>query len=294
MSTSRSYCDGAAASISVIACAESLGTSEHLGMRTALPAAAATCCRETCAVRKFELASERRHGEAVDPSRRSLLIGGVGVAALAGCGGSKARTDQTSSDRRQYAWAINSKGLLVPPSAWTKMRYDQTLLNTTTAHLILPDRTTWVFPTASASGIWQVLLNVAWDNAVSPTGQRIAPRTHRKLVRFVQQNLADPQLDQAVIPGASSDLTFHSDLNDLDDQDRLTDGSKGYQQQQTNIQLGVRADGPDQRCWFEVYQNSGQPLMCRFDGSRVPRSGSRPPLTGIQAPSIMIAKMCDF
>jgi hypothetical protein len=233
-----------------------------------------------------------------DVSRRAMLAGGLGfagAAALAACGSSKAEAPPVAAKQAHglYAWAVNTKGLVVPHATWTKMTYDQTLLNTTSAHLD-SDGATWIFPTATASGIWGVLLNVAWDNAVSPKGERIAPKTHRKLARFLQQNVGTPQIGQEAITGASGDLTYHADLAQLGDQGHLSDGSKGYQQQQVNIQLGVQRSGPAQRTWFEVYQDSGQSLVCRFDGSRVPQTGDRPRLSGLQAPSLMIAKMCDF
>ena len=95
-----------------------------------------------------------------------------------------------------------------------------------------------------------ILCNIAWDNARSPAGEPIAPRTHRKLARIPQQNTGDPQLDQPVNLGSATDLTYHADLALLDDQGSLSDGSKGYQQQQVYIQTGISPHLPDQRTWL--------------------------------------------
>jgi hypothetical protein len=238
------------------------------------------------------------------PTRRSVLIGGAailgGAAATfavvqAGDHTDEARADQSSaaSQHGEYIWAINPAGVVVPSSTWTKIPWPKVLLNTTKVHLD-EDGATWIFPVASTAGIHAILCNIAWDNARSPAGDPITPRTHRKLARIPQQNTGHPQNDQPVNLGSSTDLTYHADLALLDDQGSLSDGSKGYQQQQVYIQTGISPHLPDQRTWVEVYQNSGQPLVCRWDGSAAPKTATRPPIVGIQAPSLMVAKLCDF
>ena len=241
------------------------------------------------------------------PTRRSVLIGGAavlgGAAATfavvqAGDHGEQARADPAggtggASQRGEYIWAINPHGVVVPSNTWTKIPWPKVLLNTTKVHLD-EDGATWIFPVASTAGIHAILCNIAWDNARSPNGDPITPRTHRKLARIPQQNTGQPQIDQPVNLGAATDLTYHADLALLDDQGSLSDGSKGYQQQQVYIQTGISPKLPDQRTWVEVYQNSGQPLVCRWDGSSSPRTATRPPIVGIQAPSLMVAKLCDF
>jgi hypothetical protein len=232
------------------------------------------------------------------PTRRAVLLGGAAIAggAVAGGGGVAALGSGDSgsaSTHRQYVWALNPDGLEVPSDTWVKMPWPKIALNTAPIHLD-SDRCTWVFPVAKTAGIWAILCNIAWDNARSPTGAAIRPVTHRKLARIPQQNVGSPQIGQPVNLGASTDLTYHADLALLRDQEVLADGSKGYQQQQVYIQTGVAPDLPDQRTWIEVYQNSGQPLMCRWDGSSVSQRADNAAIVGLQAPSLMIGKLCDF
>jgi hypothetical protein len=238
-----------------------------------------------------------------DLSRRSLLLGGGAVAGgaivMAGCSAAPERAASTtaganaSTAKGMYIWALNPKNLIVPNATWTKLPWPTTALNSTDAH-VDTDGATWIFPVPTASGIWSMLCNVAWDNAHGPHGAAINPPTHRKLVRILQQSAGTPQNAQLAYVGAASDLTYHADLAARGDQARLADGSLGYQQQQVFVQAGFANKGPDQRTWVEVYQDSGQPLVCRADGSNVPATDTRPPLTGWLAPSLMFAKMCDF
>jgi hypothetical protein len=60
------------------------------------------------------------------------------------------------------------------------------------------------------------------------------------------------------------------------------------------IQAGMAPALPDQRFWIEVYQDSGQPLQCRYDGTVAPATQTRPQMVGLQAPSFMAAKLCDI
>ncbi len=226
----------------------------------------------------------------MDITRRSLLAGGVAVTALA-C--SKQSSAKTETPHGEYVWALKTKDIVVRHATWTPITYDKIVLNTTNARLDT-DQATWIFPTVNAQGMWAILLDISWDNAKSPEGHPIRPKTHRKLARIPQQSVATNQLDEPAYPVASTDLTYHADLAELDDQDLLADGSKGFQQQQVYVQTGVQRTGADQRVWVEVYQNSGQPLAIRFDGSHAPRTADRPPIVGLQAPSLMMAKVCDF
>lgn len=224
-------------------------------------------------------------------SRRKFLhagAGAAGTAALAGVARAQPAAAATSG-MGISAWAMNTLGFAVPHAVWTKVPFDKVMANNSPARLTA-DRATWLFPTATAQGLWSVLFNVAWDNAVGPLGRPIAPKTHRKLARIVQQNVGVPQKAQPVIAGSTDDRTYHADLAKLGDQGVLSDGSKGYQQQQVLMQLGVIHSGPDQRVWVEVYQNSGQSLMCRFDGTRAPATSTRAAVVGVQAPSLMLAK----
>ena len=232
------------------------------------------------------------------PTRRSVLIGGAAIAggAAAVVGGTAAAVAGLDSDSPrpgEYIWAVNPSGVTVPSDTWTKIPWPKLLLNTSKAHLE-SDHATWVFPVARAAGIYAILCNLAWDNARSPSGEPIAPPTHRKLARIPQQNVGHPQIDQPVNLGSCTDLLYHADLALRGDQEMLSDGSKGYQQQQVYIQTGIARDVPDQRTWVEVYQNSGQPLVCRFDGSSAPKTATHPAIVGLQAPSLMVAKLCDF
>jgi hypothetical protein len=71
------------------------------------------------------------------------------------------------------------------------------------------------------------------------------------------QDAGKPQIDQPTYAMGSTDLTYHSDLALLDDQDFLADGSNGFQQQQVYVQTGFGSDSPSQRFYVEVCQNSG-------------------------------------
>ncbi len=225
------------------------------------------------------------------PSRREVLLGGMaaagaGVAVMSGAPAAAALTSG------QYIWGLNPNGVVVPNKTWTVMPWPVVFLNTTTVH-VDPDGATWIFPAASATGIWATLANIVWDNSRSSTGAVINPPTHRKLARILQQDTGTPQLSKSAATGASTDLTYHSDLAALGDEHLLADGSLGLQQQQVYVQLGVGPSRPDQRVWLEVYQNSGQPLFCRWDGSSAPGTATHPPVSGFQAPSFMVAKICD-
>jgi hypothetical protein len=241
------------------------------------------------------------------PTRRSVLIGGAGLiggaaatfAVLQADGDTESARASTAGEPRaaakpnEYIWAINPNGVVVPSDTWTKIPWPKLLLNTSPARLD-DDGATWVFPVATTAGIHAILCNIAWDNARSPDGAPIAPRTHRKLARIPQQDTGDPQIDQPINLGSATDLTYHADLALLGDQETLSDGSKGFQQQQVYIQTGISPHVPDQRTWVEVYQNSGQPLVCRWDGSSAPKTADQPQIIGLQAPSLMVAKLCDF
>jgi hypothetical protein len=223
------------------------------------------------------------------PTRRSVLLAGgaaFGGAAAALIAGSTVANAATSGE---YAWAANKVGLTVPHATWTKIPWPHMLLNTTAAHVAI-DGATWIFPVPAAAGIYSLLCNVAWDNARSPANKAIAPVTHRKLARIVQQEVG---VNQTAFVGACSDLTYHADLAARGDRGTLADGSKGYQQQQVFVQAGIAPDSA-QRTWVEVYQDSGQPLACRFDGSSAAMTATRPRVLGLLAPSLMIAKLCDF
>lgn len=101
-------------------------------------------------------------------------------------------------------------------------------------------------------------------------------------------------MDQPAYIGAASDLTYHADLAARGDQTVLSDGSKGYQQQQVTVQAGIPLTGPVTRIWVEVYQDSGMPLACRWDGTNAPKTATRPPVIGLLAPSLMIGKLAPF
>ena len=103
-----------------------------------------------------------------------------------------------------------------------------------------------------------------------------------------------PQIDQATYIGAASDLTYNADLAALGDQMVLSDGSKGYQQQQVTVQAAVPLNATVARIWVEAYQDSGLPLACRWDGASTPKTATRPPVVGLLAPSIMIGKLAPF
>jgi hypothetical protein len=241
------------------------------------------------------------------PTRRSFLFGGaafvtgtaIGSAATAVTrtgaddAAERSASQGTSAKHGDYIWAVNPDGVLVPSDTWTKIPWPKTLLNTMNVHLDR-EKAIWTFPVPSMSGIFAILCNVAWDNAYSPTGEPIRPPTHRKFARIPQQDVGRPQNEQPVNLGASTELLYHADLAARRGQDVLADGSKAFQQQQVYIQTGVASDGKDQRTWVEVYQDSGQPLMCRWDGSSVQKTATFPPIVGLQAPSLMVAKLCDF
>jgi hypothetical protein len=228
-------------------------------------------------------------------SRRGLFasgVGAVGVAALSSfepLGAAGTGTPPSGP----YIWALDTSELLVPHATWTPVTYNLLACNTTGARLE-PDLATWIFPTASAAGIWGIIFEIAWDNATGPSGEPIHPRTHRKLARILQQDVGASPVDGIAYSIASTEVTYHADLAQLDGRAVLADGAKGYQQQQVAVQSGVGRTGPDQRMWVEVYQDSGEPLMCRFDGTDTPQTATRPRIVGIQAPSLMIAKFLDI
>ena len=229
------------------------------------------------------------------PDRRSVLMGGAALfgAAVATHYGTGTAAAAPAATGNEYFWAINSAGLTVPSDQWIKISWPQIVTNTSKGRLA-SDKTTWIFPVPAASGIYQVLCNVAWDNAFGPEGSPISPPTHRKLLRIVQQDTGTPQANQLIYLGSASESLYHVDLALRNDQNVLSDGTKGYQQQQVFIQMGIALGLPDQRTWVEVYQDSGQPLVCRFDGSSAPKVGTRAPIVGLQAPSLMVGKVCDI
>ena len=110
----------------------------------------------------------------------------------------------------------------------------------------------------------------------------------------MQQGTGTPQIDQPAYIGAASDLTCHADLAARHDQALLSDGSKGYQQQQVTVQAGIPLTGTVTCIWVEVYQDSGMRLACRWDVTSAPRTATRPPAAGLLAPSIMIGKLAPF
>jgi hypothetical protein len=230
-----------------------------------------------------------------DPSRRAVLLGATGAvgaaATLMGLG-SRAASAAHPDEPGEYIWALNGDGFTVPSDTWTKIPWPWVVLNTTTA-TVEADQAGWIFP-AAAGGIYALVCNIAWDNALSPSNTRIAPPTHRKLARIIQQGLTGSVWNQAAYTASSTDLTYHADLALLGDQDVLSDGSKGYQQQQVYIQFGYEPSQGDQRFWIEVYQNSGVPLACRFDGTSAPATAGRPLMIGLQAPSLMIIKLSSW
>jgi hypothetical protein len=228
-----------------------------------------------------------------DPARRAVLLGATGLAGgaavrMMGLGSGVARA-ASAADPGEYIWALNGDGFTVPSDTWTKVPWPWVVLNTTTA-TVEADQAGWIFP-AEAGGIYALVCNIAWDNAMSPSHGPIAPPTHRKLARFIQQGLTGSAWNQAAYTAASTDLTYHADLALRGDQGLLADGSKGYQQQQVYIQFGYEPSQGDQRCWIEVYQNSGRPLACRFDGTTAPAASGRPMMIGVQAPSLMVIKL---
>jgi hypothetical protein len=191
-----------------------------------------------------------------------------------------------------YLWGLNPNGFAVPSDTWVRVTWPLIPLNTTTV-TIDPDGVI-VFPHITAQGIWAIVANIAWDNAFGPNGAPIAPPTHRKLARIPQQDKGTPQVSKPVYAAACTDITYHADLALRGSQDHLSDGTKGYQQQQVYVQTGARVDHPDQRVWIEVYQDSGQTLMVRFDGSWTPGTPTKAPIINYQAPSLMIVKVCDY
>ena len=226
----------------------------------------------------------------MDLSRRSLLFGG----AAAGAGAALTRIPAAgAATSGLYFWALNLGDVVVPSDTWTKVPWDREMLNTTTVRRLPTDNTTWLFP-AAAAGIYAIVANIAWDNARSPSGATISPPTHRKLARIPQQAVANPQNNEPAWTASQSDVTYHADLALRGDQGLLSDGSKGYQEQQVYIQAGYALTQPDQRIWIEVYQDSGMPLALRFDGTLAPKTATRPPMFGIQAPSLMVEKLCEF
>lgn len=247
-----------------------------------------------------------------EPTRRSVLFGGAAIVGGAAASLAGMQAVGAAAAGGMYIWAVNTAGVVVPSDTWTKIRWPRVVLNSTAAEpdtVKMPwphvpykttgihrddDGATWIFPVPSTSGIYAMLCNVAWDNARAPSGAPISPPAHRKLARILQQNTGFPQNDQTAYLGASTELTYTPELALRRSQRVLSDGTMGYQQQQVYVQAGIALDIADQRTWVEVYQDSGQPLMCRWDGSTAPKTGTRPPIVGLQAPSLMIAKVCDF
>ena len=189
-----------------------------------------------------------------------------------------------------YIWALNTAGFTVPPNVWTRVPWPQVVINHTPTFVEPSNPANWIFPTATAHGVWAFVANIAWDNARSPSGVPIQPVTHRKQARIPQQS-AIP--NGVAYLGAATEVTYHADLALRGSQAGFSDGTKGYQQQQVYIQAGLPGVGDNQRFWIEVYQDSGQPLQCRFDGSSVPATLTRPATIGFQAPSLMIERLCD-
>lgn len=223
------------------------------------------------------------------PSRRSILTGGaIGASAALLAGVAPAAASSNSLD----IWALNPRGVTVPSDQWTVIPWPRVVLNDTEVHLDT-DQATWLFP-PGPNAIYTILANVAWDNARSPAGKPIRPPTHRKLIRILQQGTGTPQIDQPAYIGAASDLTYDAELAARGDQIVLSDGSKGYQQQQVTVQAGVPLTGAVTRIWVEVYQNSGIRLACRWDNTSAPKTATRPPVVGLVAPSIMIGKLVPF
>lgn len=217
---------------------------------------------------------------------------GAASAALYACSGSTAAPAAAPPGNRLDIWAVNPDGLTVPSDRWTIVPWPKVVLNTTDVHTAA-DKATWLFP-AGPDAIYTILANVAWDNALSPGGKKIRPRTHRKLMRIMQQGTGTRQLKQVAYSGAASEAVYHADLALLGDQELLSDGTKGYQQQQVTVQAGIPPKGAVTRIWVEVYQNSGMSLRCAWDGSNAPGTATRPPVVGLLAPSLMIGKLAPF
>ena len=184
-------------------------------------------------------------------------------------------------------------GVVVPSDTWTPITWPAVLINSTPAFLD-PDGFTWVFPSGATPAIWGILVNLAWDNAISPDGNPISPPAHRKLVRIPQADAGDPQKSQPAMTAASTEVMYHPDVAARGDQLYLSDGTRGYQQQQVYIQAGMDPSRPDQRVWIEVYQNSGMPLKVAFDGSYAPETLTRPVVYAAQSPSLMVAYLVAF
>jgi len=182
----------------------------------------------------------------------------------------------------------------VPSDRWTTIPWSDVLLNSSPA-VLDDDGFTWIYPKGTAAGIWGILLNLAWDNALSPAGDPIAPPTHRKLVRIPQADTGVPQSNYHGVTAASTEVVYHADLAKQGDQLWLSDGTRGYQQQQVYIQAGMDPARTDQRVWVEVYQNSGMDLKVAFDGDWfAPRTATRPGMWALQSPSMMVAYLTDF
>ncbi len=223
-------------------------------------------------------------------TRRSILKGGAFATAAMAIGGSAPATAETAN--RLDIWAANPDGLTVPTDRWTLVPWPKTLINDTDVRLD-SDGASWLFP-PGPEGIFAILANLAWDNAISPSGQAIRPPTHRKLARIMQQGVGVPQLDQIAYSGGASEVVYVADLALRGSQRLLSDGSRGYQQQQVSVQAGMPARGGVSRVWVEVYQDSGMSIACRWDGTNAPRSATRPPVVGLLAPSLMIGKLAPF
>tara|TARA_B110000503_G_scaffold140270_1_gene230673 strand:- start:1235 stop:1912 length:678 start_codon:yes stop_codon:yes gene_type:complete len=225
----------------------------------------------------------------MDTSKRHLLASGgllLGGAALM-------PNTASAALKPDYIWALTKFDQVIPSDEWVILKWDFFPLNTTNA-IIDDAQEALVFNSPADSGMWAIVCNIAWDNALDIKEKAITPPTHRKLARIVMQDVGKPQIDQPAHAMGSTDLTYHSDLALLGDQDFLADGSNGYQQQQVYVQTGFGPDSPSQRFYVEVYQNSGQDIVCRFDGGGGPQTETRSQMVAWQAPSWMLAKISEF
>jgi hypothetical protein len=248
------------------------------------------------------LASEaRRDSNPTGVSRRNLLTkaaaGAAGAGAMAvgfGAAASPAGAIPGQGNPDLAIWGMNFDGVVVPSDRWTPIPWPNVLLNSSPARLA-DDGYTWIYPKGDAAGIWGILVNLAWDNALSPSGDPIAPPTHRKLVRIPQADTGVPQRNFPACTAASTEVVYHADLAKMGDQLWLSDGTRGYQQQQVYIQAGMDPARTDQRVWIEVYQNSGMDLKVAFDGNWFAQpTADRLGMWALQSPSMMVAYLTDF
>ncbi len=220
----------------------------------------------------------------MDTDKRNFLLGGgilTGGAALMSGSASAARAQVAP-----YILARSTAVQVIPSDQWTTLRWDPLELNTSTA--VLDEAGEIItFDSTITSGIYLVVCNVTWDNRHNKDGKAIQPKTHRKFARIIQQDSRAPQMDQPAYTGSCSDLTYHSDLNEIPD-------SGGFQQQQVYIQWGFAETFVPQRFWMEVYQSSGQDLIVREDKSRSPQKGSRPSVISMEGPLWAISQISEF